>query len=341
MLFGHGDDITTYSKPIVGNFSSNVWFDGYTHKVKELVTSAIDKVSNYPEPDARSLRDAIATRLGLDYSNIAVTNGAIEAIYLIAQSWCKSRSLIAIPTFSEYEDACAMHAHQSSFISENELAEEAIGETDLMWICNPNNPTGKVSNRNRLLALIQSHPGVLFIIDQSYGSFYPEDLLLPSDVVTCQNLIVICSLTKCYAIPGLRVGYVMASTENTDRIMQSKIPWSVNALAIEAGKYFCNNAERYRLPLERWMLLKEKLCSELSAVSDAEVIPSATPYFLMKLHKGSSSDLKRYLAEEHGLLIRDASNFRGLSNRYVRIAPQDEAANQKLVKALKQWSLTK
>lgn len=341
MLFGHGDDITTYSKPIVGNFSSNVWFDGYTYKVQEVLTAAIGKVNNYPEPDARSLREDIAARHGLSYSNIVVTNGAIEAIYLIAQSWSGSRSTIAVPTFSEYEDACTMHRHQPLFIHEDELTADTISQADLVWICNPNNPTGKVRNRNQLLAIIQKHPNVLFVIDQSYGNFYAQELLLPADVLALKNLIVICSLTKCYSIPGLRVGYAMAAAENIEKMLQSKIPWSVNTLAVEVGKYFCNNAESYKLPLGRWIQLKETLCRQLSSITYVEVMPSATPYFLMKLHKGTSSDLKKYLAEEHGLLIRDASNFRGLDNSYVRIAPQDEATNQKLVKALTQWSPTK
>lgn len=338
MLFGHGDDIAACSRPVEGNFSSNVWFDGYTDEVKALVASAIGRVESYPEPDARSLRDIIASSFAVSYSNVMVSNGAIEAIYLIAQAWKRKRSLVVVPTFSEYEDACRLHEHELLYINEEDFDGAVPDGAEVVWLCNPNNPTGTVRRREMLLSMVEQHPEVMFVIDQSYGSFYPHELLLHSDVLRYRNLIIICSLTKCYAIPGMRVGYVVSSDENISMMLGVRIPWSVNALAVEVAKHFVLNRSSYVLPLSRWMSLKRALCERLSTISFLEIIPSETPYFLVKLHRGTSSELKAYLADCHGLLIRDASNFRGLDSRYVRIAPQDEATNCKLFNAIRQWN---
>ncbi len=325
---------------IEGNFSSNVWYDGYASELHDVVLGAMDGIASYPEPDARSLRQLLADTDGVGLSNIMVTNGAIEAIYLIAQEWRRSRSLVVVPTFSEYEDACRMHGHELSFITENDFDGTIFEEVGLVWICNPNNPTGKVRSRQQMVDMIRRNPEVMFVVDQSYGSFYPHELLLATDVLEFRNLTLICSMTKCYAIPGIRVGYVVSSSETIAKLLQIRIPWSVNSIAVAVAKHFTAKRDDYRLPLATWMEQKERLCGQLGSIATVEVLASATPFFLMRLKVGNASLLKQYLVKEHGLLIRNAANFRGLDASYVRISPQDDATNSKLVNALIQWDPT-
>lgn len=341
MLFGHGDDIAAHGREIEGNFSSNVWFEDYTKDIAPLVAAAMRSVTSYPEPDAASLRRLLAQEYGVGVDNVLVSNGAIEAIYLAAQAWSRKRSLVVTPTFSEYEDACRLHQHKLSFCTEGEFDGAIAPEVEMVWLCNPNNPTGSIRPRKQILSMVEQHPQVLFVIDQSYGSFSSYELLRHTDVLTHNNLIVICSLTKCFAIPGIRVGYCLSASQNIEQMLRVKIPWSVNTLAIEVAKHFISNRSRYELPLDRWMGLKQQLCSMLAPIEEVEALASQTPYFLMKLHRGTSSELKTYLVSKHGLLIRDAANFRGLDSTYVRIAPQHEAANAKLVKAIQLWTTTK
>lgn len=341
MLFGHGDDITANSRTIEGNFSSNVWFEGYPEVVKSLIADALGKVANYPEPNACSLRSAVASSYGVSSSNVLISNGAIEAIYLVAQAWRNSRSLVVIPTFSEYEDACKLHQHQLTFIEEDRFDGSVPNGIDMVWLCNPNNPTGKIRGREWLLSMLEANPDTLFVVDQSYGTFSHQELLLHSDTIKHSNLILICSFTKCYSIPGIRVGYVAAAEQNIERLTNVKIPWSVNTLAIEVAAHFVSNREQYKLPLERWLALKNELCEVIASINGLEVVPSQTPYFLIRLQKGSSAELKSFLLDNYGLLIRDASNFRGLDNTYVRIAAQRQEVNSKLVKALLEWSCIK
>jgi threonine-phosphate decarboxylase len=283
------------------------------------------------------LRTLLAEVNGVGLSNVLVSNGAIEAIYLIAQAWCKSRSLVVVPTFSEYEDACRIHSHELLFLNEEDFVGAIPDVADLVWICNPNNPTGRVWGRSQLLQLLEANPDKLFVVDQSYGTFCTEELLHPTDVFDYSNLIIIGSLTKCYAIPGIRVGYAVSAAENMAQLLQVRIPWSVNTIAVAVAKHFIINRDRYQLPLERWFTQKQQLCEQLYAINTVEVLPSLTPFFLLRLKVGNAAQLKQYLIKEHGLLIRNASNFRGLNASYVRISPQDDATNHKLVNALKQW----
>jgi threonine-phosphate decarboxylase len=337
MLFGHGDDVQACGVPIVGNFSSNVWYDGYVADLQGVVSEALTGITSYPEPDARSLRMLLSEVNGVGISNVLVSNGAIEAIYLIAQAWRKSRSLVVVPTFSEYEDACRIHNHELLFLNEEDFVGAIPDVADLVWICNPNNPTGRVWGRSQLLQLLEANPDKLFVVDQSYATFCTEELLHPTDVFDYGNLIIIGSLTKCYAIPGIRVGYVISAAENVAQLLQVRIPWSVNTIAVAVAKHFIINRDRYQLPLERWFTQKQQLCEQLYAINTVEVLPSLTPFFLLRLKVGNAAQLKQYLIKEHGLLIRNASNFRGLNASYVRISPQDDATNHKLVNALKQW----
>jgi threonine-phosphate decarboxylase len=337
MLFGHGDDMQACGVPIVGNFSSNVWYDGYVADLHEVVVESLSSITSYPEPDARSLRQLLAEANGVQLSNVLVSNGAIEALYLIAQAWKGSRSLVVVPTFSEYEDACRVNDHELLFLNEEDFVGAIPDVADIVWICNPNNPTGRVWSRKQLLSLIELSSDKLFVVDQSYASYCTEELLRATDVLRYNNLIMVGSLTKCYAIPGIRVGYVVSAAENIAQLLQVRIPWSVNTIAIAVAKHFIANSSRYQLPLSRWMAQKEQLCSELSVIEEVEVMPSSTPFFLLRLKKGNGAMLKQYLIKEHGLLIRSAANFRGLNASYVRISPQDDATNQKLVNALKQW----
>lgn len=340
MLFGHGDDIG-YNRVLEGNFSSNVWYGGYLEQLKPVILASVSRIASYPEPDARSLRQLLANTNEVNVDNVMVTNGAIEAIYLIAQAWQGCWSSIVTPSFSEYEDACRLYNHHLEFMDGDEFDEISRFGTEMCWLCNPNNPIGKVRTRQELLELIGENPNTLFVIDQSYAGFYDGLLLNASDILQFSNLLLINSLTKCYSIPGIRVGYIIASSGSIEKLLSHRIPWSVNALAIEVAKHIVANASDFRLPLGEWLEQKQRLVNRLESIGNLEIMPSEMPFFLARLLNGTASDLKSYLLENHALLIRDASNFRGLTNDYIRISSQDDATNNKLISAIKRWNTTR
>lgn len=334
MIEGHGDDLYKYGKKIVSNFSSNVYNRIDHSGLYQRLNERLSTICSYPEPMPYSLESEIARRYSLTPRQVCVTNGATEAIYLIAQVFQGRISAVLGPTFSEYADACRVHRHKMKpFYSLDALPEDA----ELVWICNPNNPTGEVRNKEDLKALVDSHPDKLFIFDQSYEYFTLKSLLGIKEAASFPNVILLHSMTKQYAIPGLRVGYFTASEGLTDDVRCRRMPWSVNSLAIEAAKYLLEEGDGISADIPQLLAERERLTNLLLATGMLEIWPTDTHYMLIKLRMGKAAALKDFLAVNHGILIRDASNFEGLDERFFRIATQTPEENDKLVKAISEW----
>lgn len=334
MIEGHGDDLYKYGKKIVSNFSSNVYNRIDHSGLYQRLNERLSTICSYPEPMPYSLESEIARRYSLTPRQVCVTNGATEAIYLIAQVFQGRISAVLGPTFSEYADACRVHRHKvKPFYSLDALPEDA----ELVWICNPNNPTGEVRNKEDLKALVDSHPDKLFIFDQSYEYFTLKSLLGIKEAASFPNVILLHSMTKQYAIPGLRVGYFTASEGLIDDVRCRRMPWSVNSLAIEAAKYLLEEGDGISADIPQLLVERERLTNLLLATGMLEIWPTDTHYMLIKLRMGKAAALKDFLAVNHGILIRDASNFEGLDERFFRIATQTPEENDKLVKAISEW----
>ena len=263
-----------------------------------------------------------------------MTNGATEAIYLIAQTFRNQTSAILMPTFSEYADACRLHGHKVVPIYNlNCLPDRGR----LIWLCNPNNPTGEVREKEALTACIKQNRQRIFIIDQSYEFFTQKALLTAREAAEFPNVILLHSMTKRFAVPGLRLGYITACKELLHEIRTQRMPWSVNQLAIEAGHYLLSSSQ---CDIDISLLLKEKerLAQSLLSIGGMEIWPSDTHYMLVQLRMGKAAALKEYLATEQGILIRDASNFEGLNEHFFRIATQTPEENDKLVESIKKWT---
>ena len=334
MIEGHGDELYKYGKKIVSNFSSNVYNRIDHSGLYQRLNERLSTICSYPEPMPYSLESEIARRYSLTPRQVCVTNGATEAIYLIAQVFQGRISAVLGPTFSEYADACRVHRHKvKPFYSLDALPEDA----ELVWICNPNNPTGEVRNKEDLKALVDSHPDKLFIFVQSYEYFTLKSLLGIKEAASFPNVILLHSMTKQYAIPGLRVGYFTASEGLTDDVRCRRMPWSVNSLAIEAAKYLLEEGDGISADIPQLLAERERLTNLLLATGMLEIWPTDTHYMLIKLRMGKAAALKDFLAVNHGILIRDASNFEGLDERFFRIATQTPEENDKLVKAISEW----
>ena len=365
MLTGHGDDTYKY-KDIRINFSSNVYnhfcHDGlYAH-----LASRMDSIRNYPPPTPSDLEQEIATLNGLSPDEVIVTNGATEAIYLIAQAFANATSQILQPTFTEYEDACRMYGHEIkpltptlspprgkgvvtfsrdidslSAILSNSLApsgERAGVRGFLFWLCSPNNPTGQVIPKEVLESAIASHPDIIFVIDESYAPFTMEPLV-GNSMSGAGNVITLHSMTKEFAIPGLRIGYITGSASLLSRIRKCRMPWSVNQLAIEAAHYLLAHKSDYALDLPALMSERERMTKELSAIDGITVYPSDTHILLCRIEGTTAAQLKDYLANNYGILIRDASNFQGLDEHFFRIAVQTKDEDDELIRAIKEQPL--
>lgn len=334
MIKGHGDDGYQYGE-IRANFSSNVYHQLDLSELLRYLSQHLSAIHHYPEPDAGEIAHLLAKQYQLDATCISITNGATEAIYLIAQAFRGSRTTIVSPVFSEYGDACQIHQHQLQHVF---ALQDIPQHTELCWLCSPNNPTGEVYEPSALLTVFEAYPKTVFVLDQSYAAFASDAGLALSQLLHCNNVIVLHSMTKQFAIPGLRLGYFIAPQAIVERINQFRMPWSVNSLAIAAGRYLLTHQAQLAIDLPQLLQETQLLQQGLARYDSLEIIPSQTHYFLVKLLNGkTAAQLKHYLACQHHLLIRDAANFIGLDERYFRIATQTPAENALLVKAIGEW----
>lgn len=340
MIEGHGDDSYKYNRPITANFSSNVYGRVDLSRLKAHLCECIGEIGSYPEPEPYTLEACIASSHHLPSGTVCVTNGATEAIYLIAQTFRGTNTAILQPTFSEYADACRMHGHRVSSLYQ--LPKEQDGyrlpdDVRMLWLCNPNNPTGTVVDKEYMCGLVEHNPQVCFVIDQSYEYFTLCPLFSSAEAAEYPNVLLLHSMTKRYAIPGLRLGYVTGNSGLLKRLRTNRMPWSVNRLAIEAGLFLMENDVPAPLDIAAYLQETAHLCEALKAIGGLDVWDTQTHFMLVRLRVGKVSALKKFLAEEHGILIRDASNFVGLNEQFFRIAAQTPEENNRLVAAITEF----
>ena len=334
MIHGHGDDIFRYSD-IRANFSSNVYnhFDHralYAHLAKHM-----ECLAHYPAPAPEQMERRLAETLGIDASEVMVTAGGTEAIYLTAQAHRRSRSVIVQPTFSEYADACRLNRHKITEIYSVSGLKPTPG--GLIWLCNPNNPTGKVWDHAWLTEMIEANPACIFIIDQSYAPYTLEKVIDVKWAVEMPNVLLLHSMTKQFGVPGLRIGGVSGNPRLIKQLGLFRMPWSVNALAIVAGKFLLAKRNLYRFDAAGLIAERERVAAEFARTGLIEVWPSDSNMLLSRLRMGKASALKDFLAVEKGILIRDASNFTGLDEGCFRIAVQSQEADNLLIEGIREW----
>ena len=348
MLNGHGDDAFRYGT-IRHNFSSNIYGHADLRALQTYLATRLDSIRSYPEPEPKALEALIAQRHGVGEDCVMVTSGATEAIYQIglsSQSLLNregdnhpQKAVIAEPTFSEYEDACRMAGHLVEFVPFEadaiySFVREGRGDATL-WLCNPNNPTGAVLPRKEVLRLAAEVR--LLVLDQSYEDYTLEPLLSAKEAVEAGNILQLHSLTKTYCIPGLRVGFVVGAPALIRELRARQRPWSVNALAVEAATWLLKHDVQVVPDLSAYLAEAQRLRSKLADLSGFSVLPTQTNFMLCHLDAEgamTAARLKDLLASRHGILIRDASNFRGLTPWHFRVATQTKEEDDLLVECL-------
>ena len=317
------------------NFSSNIYQRADLTELKDYLATRLDAIGNYPEPEPRALEALIAEKLEIPADMVMVTNGANEAIYLIAQLYRHWASVIPQPTYNEYADDCRMFGHTISYDRNDEL--NILPEDRIYWLCNPDNPTGNVLLKSLITHIIRKHPRYLHVIDQSYADYTLQPMLQPKELLDCYNVMIIQSLSKKYCVPGLRLGYLTASPIIIDRLRDIRQPWTVNALAIEAGKWLIENDPKMLPDLKEYLDEAQRVKQKLSEIEGLMVMDTQTHYMLVNIDWATSLELKNWLIEKHGILIRDASNFHSLDDHCFRVAAQTPEENDALISAIKAY----
>lgn len=331
----HGDDIYRYDNLVKMNFSSTTWQHADHSALKAHLMERFQLVNNYPEPQPQQLERLIACKLGISPHAVMVTNGATEAIHLIARLYHHSVSIIPQPTYSEYANACRINKHIISNENNEDFLE--IPKDRVYWICNPNTPSGNVLMKGFVDYVVRRSPRYTFVVDQSLEAYTKEPLLVPGEVQMLPNLLVLHSIGKTYGVPGLRLGYITAHPSTIQLLRQLHHPWAINVLAAEAGKFLISKGQPAITDLDAYLQETERLRTALRKVAGVRVFETKTSYMLCELMAGTSTGLKDYLIHQHGILIRDCQNFDGLTNRLFRVSTQLPEENDALVAAIRQY----
>ena len=268
-------------------------------------------------------------------------NGSTELIYLIARAFSPAKVLLPAPTFSEYERACGL-VRGSVFVRHELPAEKnfdidpdrfiaAMQGCDLAFLCNPNNPTGRLVSRDAVRAIADAaeRSSCCLVVDEAFIDFTPGQSVV-RDVAGLSHLIVLRSLTKFYALSGLRIGYGVFPQSLIGSMKDHKEPWSVNTLAQKAGMAALDD-KAYQ---DRTMTIirQEKLFLEQALrKAGIEYIPSAPNYYLLRIENAPQVIAA---LRKKGILVRDCSNFPGLDGSYIRIAVRSRTENTALLKEL-------
>lgn len=349
----HGGDIYIASKEYgykiedIMDYSANINPLGVPQGLKEKIIASIDQLVNYPDPDCTVLKEAISQYLKISEENIIVGNGASEIIFLLFEVLAPKKVMIPAPSFSEYAQAAARNGAEVSYfrlkeeqdfkLDIQELMQQMTEEVDAIILCNPNNPTSTLVSREDLLNLLEhaSKKNIQLIVDEAFIEL--TDGANANSMIEYMkendNLFVVRAFTKLFAIPGLRLGYGVGNVKTIKRLWEKKLPWSVNGLACCVGEYL-GESSNYLEKTKTW-ITQEKLWfyKELQELEGMKVYKPETNFILLKLlDKGMNSwKLKEQLAQK-GLLIRDASNFVFLNDRFIRVAIKDRQSNIKFLR---------
>lgn len=346
----HGGDIYSAKERMEGeiiDFSANINPLGLPDSVKKALMESMDCFSCYPDPICRELVKKIAKSEGTETENILCANGAADLIFRISQAIRPRNALLAVPTFSEYEQALlsiGCHIRYFNLSKENDFCltedflEEIRPDTDLIFLCNPNNPTGQLIAPRLLEKILArcSSCGTMLVVDECFRDFLdnPQENSMVSWVSSFPNLMILRAFTKHYAMAGLRLGYCLCSnTPLLERMAQCGQPWSVSVPAQIAGAAALEDTD-YLARTREWIQTeREYLKSELNRLG-IKVIGSQANYLFFRLE--DSETLPSFL-EKKGILIRSCANYRGLDSAYYRIAVKSHKDNQTLVNAFTEY----
>jgi histidinol-phosphate aminotransferase len=280
------------------------------------VVQAIEstKWTRYPGDDESPLRQALAEHTGVQVDHVALGNGSAELLWLIALAVLDPGDEVEVlaPTFGEYARAARVvgaDVHES-------ITVEQLPPVRLVFVCNPNNPTGRLHAVADIARALEEHSERLIVLDEAYASFASGRWRSEPILARYPNLIVLRSLTKDHALPGLRLGYLLAAPEIARAVEAVRPPWSVNAGALRAGLASLEPAAQAHLERAIAVVAEARLLlTDGFSQLGYRVQPSEANFVLVWV--GDGRKFRRTLMA-HGLVVRDAASF-GLPE-HVRVA---------------------
>ncbi len=334
--YEHGGNVDPERNII--DFSANINPLGLPDWVRPLINSSIDNIIHYPDPDNLKLRTNAAKQFKRSVKEIIFGNGSSELLTVLPKTLNVKRVLIFNPSYSEYERSAIINnlsvkaitlLEDDSFSPDYSKLQKTLKKKDLIFLGHPNNPTGKPLDVNKITKLAKNNPTVFFVIDESFIDFIPQAKRFIQNKLP--NIITIYSFTKIYAIPGLRLGMMIANTNIIKKMKKLLAPWSVNSIASAVGIHALKDKTYIKNTKKIVKQERDFLTSKLQKIKELKVFPSEANFLLIKLIGGkfTSKTLKDKLLKQ-SIAIRNCDNFSCLEESFIRVAVKTHEENEKL-----------
>jgi cobyric acid synthase CobQ/L-threonine-O-3-phosphate decarboxylase len=349
-MSGHGGNITEIAGKLnctpadILDFSANINPLGPPSFLRKVINTHIPDLIHYPDPGCTALVKAIAAACDLEPEKIVVGNGTSELLFQLPQVLQPERAIIPVPSYIDYAWACTQAGvpvlpfllkPDDSFMLDLGQLENTLNPGDMTIIGQPNNPTGQLVDRMQLVECIYRRPDVVFVIDEAFARFASA---YESVAGIADNVVVLCSLTKIFAIPGLRLGFLAASHYICNRLRKKRAPWAVNTLAQVVGASCMTDTayvqESQKLVTEQ----RHYLSKQIDNIPCLHSCPAEANFLLIRSdhpeHKGA--EIIKILLDKHRIAVRGCANYHNLDDRYFRIAVRTRTENDLLLQALQE-----
>jgi threonine-phosphate decarboxylase len=349
MIQQHGGNLREISKQFgipeveILDFSTSINPLGPPRSALKAILDEMERLVHYPEIDGASLREQLAEQDGLEIENVLVGNGSIEFVYLIPRVLRPKKALVPVPTFSDYErslrlaDSLTMtfrlRKEEGFSLPLDSFLRDMTDETDLVYLCNPNNPTGTLLPQEALINIVTAaqKSGAIVVVDEAFIDFVPDGSIRRR-VKEFENLLILRSFTKFFGIPGLRAGALYGPKDLMERMAVHKEPWSMNRLAGAAVVAALKDESYRQETIELVERERNFLVEELSALPGIESYSSGGNYLLVETSPPlPESDRLFEIFLRGGILLRHCASFPGLGSRFFRLAVKTRDENRLLV----------
>ncbi len=351
---GHGGDLAYYAEKYqiareeLVDFSANINPLGPPAEIFDIIKESFDLIKDYPQPNSKRLLELAQEKFGIDSKKIIFGNGASELLFLLMNHLRPKKVFIPRPTFSEYERAARAVEASINWIDLKEDFQKIdksfiknLASGDVVFICNPNNPTASSFTREDILDILndlRKKKAYLFL-DESFVDFLDsgKDASLRGELAKYENLFILYSLTKIYSIPGLRLGLMFGPEEIIAKLYEAKDPWNLNIFAQKAGEYLLKNESFIEETSRYFYQERKRVFEEFKKISSLKTFePRANFIFFEILNDKKVEDLQEFLIKEK-IMIRDCSNYPGLSDKHFRTAIKSKEENNLLLKNIKDF----
>ena len=334
----HGGDI--YRNHVDFDFSVNVNPLGAPRKVEEALHHAVGLCGSYPDMEAGKLKKAVSMMLAVPEEYLLFGNGASELLMAVVHGLKPKKTVIPVPSFYGYEYAAEsaegeivyyIMERENSFCVTEELYKTLTGDVELLFLANPNNPTGNLLGKETLKGILRHcrESGIYVVLEECFIEFAGRAFSMLPEIEEFDNLILLRAFTKIFSIPGVRLGYLICKKGSAlDGIARQLPEWNLSCFAQEAG-CACTLQTGYLLETEKYIRKERGFLEEGFRQNGFSVFPSMANFILVYSERPLYEELL-----EKGILIRDCRNFRGLGRGFYRMAVKSRRENEILLAAI-------